>query len=141
MPELTTLPVQGTRPDFPHYRCYIEEALAYAGGSHTVDDVLGLIATGHAQFWPGERSVIITEIIQLPQKRVLNFFLAGGEPNSLDELARLEPIACAWGHAQGCSSATFCGRPGWQRSFVADAGWTKSKLVVLEKTLNGQEQR
>lgn len=131
--------VQDARPDFQPYSGYIEKALKYAGGSHTVEDVFHLIATGHAQFWPGERSVIITEVIQQPQKRILNFFLAGGEAHAdaLEEISRMEPVICAWGQSQGCSSATFCGRPGWQRTFVARAGWSKSDMVILEKPLNG----
>ena len=31
-------------------------ALEYAGGTHTLTDVIEQVWAGHMQFWPGERS-------------------------------------------------------------------------------------
>lgn len=117
------------------YRDYIENALAYAGGSHTFKDVCDAVAEGRMQFWPGEHAVVITEIIAYPQHRTLNFFLAGGSSGSaLAELEAMEPGILEWGRAQGCTQAVFTGRKGWERTFLVRSGW-EPKLVVFEKPI------
>ena len=64
--------------DFKRCQPYIEAALAHAHGTHTIDDVLKIIASGDAQFWAFKDAAIVTEIIRYPQKTVLRFWLAGG---------------------------------------------------------------
>ena len=110
-------------------RQYIEAALEYADGSHSFEDICELVVKGGLQFWPGPNSVIITEIIEYPKFRVLNFFLAGG---NLSELEVMYPAVEAWGQAQGCSRAVFTGRKGWERTFLARKDWLPT-LVVYEK--------
>jgi hypothetical protein len=114
------------------YRRQIEAALQYTGGTHTFDDVCVAVEAGRLQFWPGPRSVIITEILEDPQCRTLNFFLAGG---SLVELEAMAPGILEWGKAQGCTRAVMLGRKGWERSFLTRTGWTLPDMVVLEKVL------
>jgi hypothetical protein len=119
-------------------RCkrYIEEALEYADGSHTYEDICAGVASGSLQFWPGNNAMIVTEIVDTPQKRSLNFFLAGGSGNALAELERMTPIILEWGKSKGCDTAVFFGRAGWERTFLTRTGWKKSKLVALEKKLH-----
>lgn len=118
--------------EISHYRRQIEAALQYADGTHTFDDVARQVANGDLQFWPGPRSVIITELQEHPQRRTLNFFLAGGD---LAELERMTPGILQWGKTQGCARAVMLGRKGWERSFLTRTGWTLPELVVLEKDL------
>lgn len=112
-------------------RPHIEAALSYAGGTHTFEDVAGMVDDGRLQFWPGPRSVIVTEIIEYPRCRSLHFFLAGGR---LEELRLMLPPILAWGKRQGCTNATLTGRKGWTRSFLVDEGWHDS-LVLMTKEL------
>ena len=119
--------------DISAYRQYIEGALAYAGGSHTYDDVRELVEQGRLQFWPGVHSAVVTEIIESPRTRLLNIFLAGG---NLAEIEAMAPGILEWGKQQGCSSAVFTGRKGWERTFLMRTGWAPS-LVVFEKKLDG----
>lgn len=126
--------------DLSGYRKYIEDALEYAGGTHTYDDVIEAVRSGAMQAWPGPSAIIITELQDYPQKRAINFFLAGGEKSSLAEMAVIEPLILEWAKKQGCTVATFAGRPGWERTFLTTRGW-ESKLVVLEKALDGEEGR
>lgn len=113
-------------------REYIEAALAYAGGSHSFDDVAAMVADGRAQLWPAPDSAVVTEIIDYPNYRALNFWLAGG---NLEELRRMEPGILEWAKTErGCTKAFLTGRRGWERSFLRDTGW-EPKLVVLEKVL------
>lgn len=119
--------------DIDAFRPQLEAALEYADGSHTFEDVARLVAEGNMQFWPGTTSAVVTEIINYPRKKTLNFFLAGGD---LAELERMSPIILQWGRSVGCTHAAFCGRPGWERTFLTRTGWQKSNMVVLEKPLD-----
>jgi hypothetical protein len=120
--------------DLGAHRSQIEAALAHAGGTHTFEDIQAAVEAGSLQYWPGPRSAIVTEIIQYPRARALNFFLAGGE---LAELEAMYPLIEEWGRSQGCTVAVMSGRKGWERSFLTrKEGW-EPKLVVFEKTLHG----
>jgi hypothetical protein len=95
-------------------RCapWIEAALAYCHGTHTLEDVAVEVLRGDAQFWPFERCAVVTEILYYPRKKTLHFWLCGGD---LKQLLEVRPHIEVWGKAQGCSEATLAGRPGWRR--------------------------
>lgn len=113
------------------YQKQIEAALGYSGGTHSFEDVVLEVENGTLQFWPGPHSVIITEIQEHPQKRILHFFLAGG---NLAEIQRMVPLIEDWGREQGCTTASLAGRKGWERTFLQHSGW-KPKLVLMSKDL------
>ena len=115
--------------DIEQYRCYIEAALAYSYGTHTYEDVARMVQEGSLQFWPGVASVILTEIIEHPRRRVLNVFLAGGK---LDEIERMIPPLQDWARSRGCTLAVFAGRQGWERTFLAKDGWTPRVWMAKE---------
>lgn len=127
--------------DISASRCYIEAALKYADGSHTYQDVCDAVAAGKMMYWPGPSSVVITEIIESPRQRTLNFFLAGGANGALAQLEAMVPTILEWGRSQGCTKAIFTGRPGWEKTFLSRTGWSPAKLVVFEKQIDGQEGR
>lgn len=109
----------------------LTRALAYAGGSHSLTDVQMAIADGRCQEWVGEESVLVTEIKQTPQQRILLFWLAAG---NLQELRAMATPICAWGKQQGCVKAQLIGRLGWERSDIRGDGW-ELHSVVMEKRL------
>ena len=117
--------------EFGRLRHHVAAALEYSGGSHSVEDIADGIEKGHFQFWPAERSVIVTEIIVYPRLKDLHFFLAGGD---LDELRLMQPIIESWGKSEGCSRVSLAGRKGWERSFLRDRGY-EPKWFVLSKDL------
>lgn len=96
-------------------RCkhWIEAALPYCYGTHTIDDVAAGIGSGQFQFWPGERSAVITEILEYPRLKALNYFLVGGDGQELVE--RMEPMIAAWAKSIGCTRLVQVGRKGWSR--------------------------
>ena len=96
-------------------RClpWIEAALDYAGGTHTIEDVEAQIARGEAWFWPGEKSALVTEILEYPQFKAASFWLAGGD---LGELLDMTPSVETWAVTMGCSKIFECGRPGWAKA-------------------------
>lgn len=125
-----------TLPAVSDRQAEIEAALEYAGGTHTFADIEAMVEKGSLQFWPGPHSAVITEILQTPQKRILNFFLAGGR---LDELQQMYPSLLEWGREQGCSQASFTGRRGWERTFLTGDGW-RPTLQVYEKELGDVQE-
>ena len=126
-----TNPNHDLEQEFASRKAEIERALAYTGGTHTIDDVWDLIQKGDLQLWVGPHSVMVTEIQQYPQCRTLHWFLAAGR---LEELEVMYPSVMEWGKDQmGCTRASLAGRPGWARSFLTKDGWTTSHLVLTKE--------
>lgn len=95
------------------------EALEYAGGTHSIEDVLDQVRRGQAQMWTEGDACIVTEVHDYPRKRVLSFWLATGE---LQDVIALSRKVLAWGRENGCVSATLTGRRGWEKVLAAE-GW------------------
>lgn len=110
-------------------RCepWIEAALEYAGGSHTIEDVERGILAGRFALVPLERSALVLERVDYPQYRALHVFLAGGElseikayfDHQLPEIAR----------ANGCKKMTISGRRGWVRA-LKDIGFSEAYTTI-----------
>ena len=103
----------------------LDEALAHCQGTHTLEDVRQGIAKGALQLWIGERSVAVTELVNYPQRRVLNVFLAAGEH---DDMAACMPGVEAFARGVGASALMMAGRvarrTGWDRLFGFETVWT-----------------
>lgn len=131
----TVTPIDAWTPaQIAWVRCrrFIEAALEHAHGTHNIFDIEAGVIDGRFQFWPGQRSAIVTEIITYPRKRALNYFLLGGD---LEELKEMEPSVSAWAFAAGCTHVIGVGRKGFERVF-AGAGF-KPAWTLLVKELGG----
>jgi len=111
----------------PH-RAWIEAALPYCYCTHTIEDVERQIAEGRLQFWPGERCAVVTEIVDYPRLRALNFFLVGGDLNELIE--QMEPAIVEWARRLGCTRIAQTGRKGWGR-VLAPLGYQTTLSVMI----------
>jgi len=100
-------------------RARFERSLAWAGSTHTVDDVVSAVRRGEAQFWHSDDACIVTELFAYPQLRSINFWLISGE---LRAALALEPQILEFAAAEGCEVATANGRRGWGRA-AAPTGW------------------
>ena len=106
---------------------HAEAALAHYP-THDWDDVLGLLIAGKLQLWTARDSVMMTELVEYPRMTVCRIFLAGGELETLIEMARaLEPEAAAI----GCFGMEVIGRPGWQE-IGKRLGWTAGAFCTKE---------
>ena len=119
-------------PDLSKHRRFIEDALKQGWQGHTYDDVCRGVAAEEMQAWKSEHAIIITQVIVFPQYKQLYVFLAGG---NLAELEALSPEVEQWAKTQGCTHATFIGRPGWQRTYLARTGWRQEPVIYMEKVL------
>jgi len=92
-----------------------------------------MVARNECVFWPlSKDSVVITEIVQHPRKRVLHIFLAAGKMNDIERAA---PAILSWGKIMGCEAASLVGRRGWLRSFLLKTNWRDTRWVTLTKDL------
>lgn len=119
------------RSEWLRCRPWIESALPYCYGTHTIEDVEQQIASGRLHFWSGERAAMVTEIVDYPRLRALNFFLVGGDLEELVE--KMEPSIIAWAKARGCKLVLQTGRKGWSK-VLAPKGY-KSGLGVMMKDI------
>ena len=90
----------------------IEQALEYANGTHTTDDIFRGIEKKQFQLWDAEKSCLITEILEYPQKKVCHVFLGAGD---LEEIMGMHESVITWAKACGCTELTVSGRAGWQK--------------------------
>jgi len=118
--------------DLAPYRPLIESALVYGSGTHTYDDVVAEVEAGQAQFWPAPTSCIVTTIDLQPRQTILQFWLAAG---NMVELEAMVPKILEWGKEEGCTSARFLGRKGWERSFLVRDGWVHTGHIIMERSL------
>lgn len=117
--------------EFERCRHYLEAALAFTEGTHTIDDIREGVRARSYHFWPGKNSAAITEVCQYPRKRVFNVFLAGG---NLEEITHgMEPDFCSFARFLGCTEIVMAGRFGWEKP-LKPLGWHRS-AIVLTKSL------
>lgn len=110
-------------------RPYIEAALEYSEGTHEFSDIVDGIVEGRMQFWPAEKSALVTEIVIYPRKKVLHVFLGGGD---MDEIKGMYDAVQSWGAHMGCTAMTVTGRPGWVRA-LRDLGFRPSHQTVIKE--------
>lgn len=102
-------------------------ALAYAEGTHTFDDVIGMVMSGRLTWWPLKNSFLLLEIVEYPQKKYLHVFLAGGD---LSEIKTTNDSLKAAAKDLGCAGVTLAGRRGWIKA-LKDIGWRESCTTVM----------
>jgi hypothetical protein len=110
-------------------RHLLDRALAFAGGTHTVEDILAGLDEERYQAWPGVHSILVTEIIQTPRRKIAHCFLAAG---LLEEIDAMRPMLEGWAKRQGCEAVTIAGRRGWERA-LKDAGYGHDSTVLRKE--------
>lgn len=110
---------------WPMVEGYIENALDYADGKYTTEDVKQDIIDEKKQLWVAYNGreifgVIVTEILIYPQDSRLRFFVIAGK--EFDEWVKFEEIVFNWAKSLGCTKVETCGRPGWTRK-LKDRGY------------------
>src|SRR5262245_40950753 len=111
-------------------RHYIEAALPYAGGTHTIEDIEDAIKTGRMGLIALEQSAFIIEVHTYPRLRALHIFLAAGD---LKELRSCNTRMDATAKALGCSRITIAGRRGFVRT-LKHLGY-RERWTVLAKEI------
>lgn len=109
----------------------LRRALAFAGDTHTVEDVVQGVRQGRLQAWTQGDSFVVTTITRSPQRAYLDVFLAVG---SLDEVMSLQPKLEDFAKAHGLHALRMIGRKGW-RKVLPSFGWHEREAVVYEREI------
>ena len=72
--------------DREHMIARLEAALEHGGGTYALHDIVQGLEDGRFQLFWNNGGLAVTEIIQCPQKRYLNIFLAAGEMKAVLKL-------------------------------------------------------
>ena len=122
-----------SQSDWERCRPWIEAALPYAGGTHTIEDIEAEMRRGQLAMIAGQRSAVLCEIRNYPRLRALHIFLAGGD---LMELKSFNPMMDNAARSMGCSRISIAGRHGWERA-LSDLGYAK-RWTVLSKEIENE---
>lgn len=106
----------------------IHKALSKGGNAYNIVDVQSRLESGHAQLWQEGDSTVVTEIVQYPNYRSFNVWLAAG---NLDEIKALLPGAERYAQAHGCTQMELTGRPGWTKA-LSDEGFRQQSVVLVK---------
>ena len=110
-------------------RALLQPALDYTG-THDIASIERALAAGTMQIWRGEKTVLITEIVQCPLKKLCQVAFIGGE---LSEVMQFDDRIARWAKANGCDSVWAAGRNGWG-PVMKKRGW-RQVGVTLERRL------
>lgn len=108
----------------------LQRTLDYGGNTHSIADVVQLVRDGKAQWWNNGDGSIVTEILEFPQYKAVNFWLLTGH---LPDVLALDPEITAWAKTQDCKVAIAAGRRGWGR-VGARYGW-RHRMEMFWKEL------
>ena len=106
----------------------LNQAMEYSDGLSSIDDVKDMLDENRGDLWVGEKSAIVTQLLQVRDKKALLYYLAGGDLIELKEMTKhIESLA----KDVGCSKVLINGRAGWGKAL----GGYKERTRVFEKEL------
>jgi hypothetical protein len=109
----------------------LRKALAVAGDTYTLEDLLHEINEGTMQSFAESESWVVTQIVDFPRKRYLEIVFAIG---NLADLKKIYPRLEAFARDNLCDGLRAFGRPGWMRQFEIDrAGWVETTRTYVKE--------
>lgn len=109
----------------------LQRALALAGNTYTLEDILIEINEGRMQSFAEGESWAVTQIVDFPRKRYVEIVFAVG---NLDELKAIYPRIEAFAKDNLADGMRAFGRPGWMRQFnIEKHGWSETTRVYLRE--------
>jgi hypothetical protein len=123
--------VTGPIEEWDRCRGWIEAALPFAGGTHTIGDVREAVEAGRALLLAGKSSAMVCEVQAYPRSKSFHIWLAGGD---LDELRSAQPQLEDFARRLGCSRISIAGRRGWVRA-IEDLGYEEKFTTIVKEIL------
>lgn len=111
------------------YRKMLVEALEHSGGSHTFQNIVDSVQNEVMQFWPMEKSCLVTEVINYPNLKTLHIFLAGGDLEEIKSIDSTLEFLC---QEIGADYISLSGRRGWIKA-LADIGYELSHVTLAKR--------
>ena len=118
------------------YRKMLVEALNHSGGSHTFQNIVDAVQQEVMQFWPMEKSCLVTEVINYPNLKTLHIFLAGGDLQEIKSIDNTLEFLC---QEIGADYISLSGRRGWIKA-LADIGYELSHVTLAKKVKDKEKQ-
>lgn len=119
---------KGNSNDWNKAKGYLSDALEYGDGLSDINDVRDLLAKQKADLWVGEKSAIVTQVVETHKAKVLFYYLAGG---NLEEIIGMTEHIENLAKDMGCSKVLINGRAGWGKAL---SGY-KERTRIFEKEL------
>ena len=117
------------REEWERCRPWIEAALKYSGGSHTIEDVRDAVEAGRALLLAGRQSAMVCEVQTYPQLKSFHVWLAGGD---LAEIRSSQPKLEDYARRLGCRRISIAGRRGWVRA-IEDLGYREKFTTIIKE--------
>ena len=118
------------------YRKMLVEALNHSGGSHTFQNIVDSVQQEVMQFWPMEKSCLVTEVINYPNLKTLHIFLAGGDLQEIKSIDNTLEFLC---QEIGADYISLSGRRGWIKA-LADIGYELSHVTLAKKVKDKEKE-
>ena len=118
------------------YRKMLVEALEHSGGSHTFQNIVDSVQQEVMQFWPMEKSCLVTEVINYPNLKTLHIFLAGGDLQEIKSIDNTLEFLC---QEIGADYISLSGRRGWIKA-LADIGYELSHVTLAKKVKDKEKE-
>ena len=118
------------------YRKMLVEALEHSGGSHTFQNIVDSVQQEVMQFWPMEKSCLVTEVINYPNLKTLHIFLAGGDLQEIKSINNTLEFLC---QEIGADYISLSGRRGWIKA-LADIGYELSHVTLAKKVKDKEKE-
>ena len=117
------------------YMQQLQELLEEIGGTHTYDDIVGLIETGAFQSFVEGDTWVVTALIAFPQATVLDIFLVVGDQK---DFAVLEKQVEAFAREQAVTFLRVYARSGFEylinrRDWRFGRGWKPGPRVFTKR--------
>lgn len=109
----------------------VERALHFGGGFYAPEDIAVCVDEGRMQAFSHENSLVVTEVLTSPRRKIVNVTLAAGE---LCDFKPLEVQVMAFAAKEGCDAIRMGGRKGWA-AVLPRLGYTDLGLVNFERKL------
>ena len=117
------------------YLLQLQELLHEMGGTHTLEDIQGLIETGAFQSFVEKETWVVTTTIAFPQATVMDIFLVVGDQKDFEPLEKqIEASA----RDQGVTFMRVYARKGFEylidrRSWKFGQGWRPGPRVYTKR--------
>jgi len=96
--------------DREKFEWLLSKGLRHGGDTHSIEDVIAGLQSGELQAFHNDDGMIMTMLVQYPQKKVLEVFMALGNQEAIANLFTNEVIP--YGEAIGADYARAIVRPG-----------------------------
>jgi hypothetical protein len=110
----------------------LESALKLDAGRMTLTDIKDAVEDQQMQLWGLHdgilRAVMVTELINYPQMRVVRIVAVGGRDMDMWLDTLIKTIE-QWGAENGAHAMEFVGRMGWQKA-LSKKGWINPQIMM-----------